>query len=421
MNTNQLLSYYSRSDISHALLEHSRDREVAGAFRSGGYDSRPNTLHYKTDIIQLVKKGVVSFHFSVEHWKFPMQLNSGNYNENRKGWDIVIDMDSTIGIPKAQTTALEIINFLKKYNIKNYGIKFSGSRGFHISLSWNMFPDELDFEPLAKRYPDVPQIIVSFIRKGIKEKLSKAFNSSEPFQIVDVEKNWSNRHMFRAPFSLNEKTWLVSLPLSEHQLKNFTTDLAKPFNVKTEESFFKGEKNEAQDLLREAMDWHASTKTYEEPKPARRVNKQKILQTAFPPCIRLILSGLKDGQNRSCFTLINFLKTCNWTHEEIESAVKEWNTKNNPPLRESVLLGQLRYHFNRPNSPPANCENDLYYKSFGICQPDEICRTIKNPVGYAVKKWTKLKPEKPVYKCSRCNKAFDNMKSLNRHIGRMHG
>ena len=64
----------------------------------------------------------------------------------------------------------------------------------------------------------------------------------------------------------------------------------------------------------------------------------------------------------------------------------EWNEKNKPPLRETYIRGQLRWHKNRNTSIlPPNCDNEAYYKSFGACKPDEVCRHIKNPVGYPLR------------------------------------
>jgi len=35
---------------------------------------------------------------------------------------------------------------------------------------------------------------------------------------------------------------------------------------------------------------------------------------------------------------------------------------------------------------PPNCDNCAYYKSFGVCKPDNFCKYIKNPANYAIKR-----------------------------------
>jgi DNA primase large subunit len=49
---------------------------------------------------------------------------------------------------------------------------------------------------------------------------------------------------------------------------------------------------------------------------------------------------------------------------------------------------------------PPNCKE--FYQGIGVCQPDDFCKLIKNPVNYVVRKSYKL--EKPIRQ-SRVNKA----------------
>ena len=78
----------------------------------------------------------------------------------------------------------------------------------------------------------------------------------------------------------------------------------------------------------------------------------------------------------------------------------EWNKRNDEPLREVNLLGQIRYHKrNKKKILPPNCDNASYYKDIGICEPDNLCNRIKNPVNYSrikiksVKKKSKRKKD----------------------------
>ena len=52
----------------------------------------------KSEIINLVKKGATSFHCSEEIWNDPLgisnDLNQKQVNDLRKGWDLLIDIDS---------------------------------------------------------------------------------------------------------------------------------------------------------------------------------------------------------------------------------------------------------------------------------------------------------------------------------------
>lgn len=446
MNRFAVLQYYSRQEVIEQLLKNAQGREAVGAFWDGTFDQRPNIIQYPNDIVQMVKKGVTSFHFSVEHWSSPMLLrDSKKYDKLRTGFDIVFDFDSKIGIDGSQLAALLVCKELERYGIKNYGIKFSGSRGFHLIIPWATMPKEINYRPVAKQYPKIPNAIAEFIRSRISGQLMRGLiklkgakqlidileeppEQLDPFYFVDLEKNWGPRHVFRAPYSLNEKKWLVSVPLSFNQLKNFKEDITKPDKISFNQPFFKEvEKDEAMLLLTEALDWLAKTRPKEEKKPQRRIAyTKKIPENLFPPCIKCILRGLPDGRKRSLFTLLNFLKMMNWPWQDIENKIKEWNEKNKGPLPRSIILGQLRWNQGQ-RLYPANCDNDQFYSSIGICKPDATCKKIKNPITYPFRRmpriWKKSKKEKRVkmYKCDICNKAFTSMQGVYRHKLRMHG
>lgn len=437
----KVFEYYSREDVLQKLFENSKNREVVGAYVDGNYDVRPNVFQYENDILQMVKKGVTSFHYSVERWSHPMQLIESKYDELRIGWDFIIDIDSKIGIEGAQLAAVLICNFLEKYGIRNYGIKFSGSRGFHICLPFEMFPKEVDYKPLAKQYPKISRILARFLRSKIRNELMKELMKRksakelielleepperlDPFYFIEIEKDWGPRHLFRASYSLNEKTWLVSLPIDFSRLKNFSIDMANPQTIKVDEEFFKGEENEAELLLLEAMDWYAMRKKeiVKKEKP-KIIWEKKIDENLFPPCMKNILSGLSDGKKRSIFTLVNFLRMMNWPWPEIEAKLFEWNEKNSPRIPRTILTGQLRWNEMQHKAlNPANCSNDLFYKSIGICKPDEICKKIKNPISYPFKKmdfrFRKIRTRG--FSCDVCNREFKTMKNLMTHKRRMH-
>ncbi|MBM3204333.1 hypothetical protein FJZ55_10580 [Candidatus Woesearchaeota archaeon] len=50
------------------------------------------------------------------------------------------------------------------------------------------------------------------------------------------------------------------------------------------------------------------------------------------------------------------------------------------------MKGQLQ-HFKAGEKLPPNCNNEAYYKGIGVCQPDSLCKKIKNPVNYTLIRW----------------------------------
>jgi len=87
------------------------------------------------------------------------------------------------------------------------------------------------------------------------------------------------------------------------------------------------------------------------------------------------------------FILMNFLRSTGYGHEKIHEILMDWNTRNKEPLREVLIKGQVRYRKGQKKRVlPPNCDNMAYYKNFGVCQPDIVCPSIKNPVNYAIVK-----------------------------------
>ncbi len=124
---------------------------------------------------------------------------------------------------------------------------------------------------------------------------------------------------------------------------------------------------------------------WEEPKKKKYHDIQisNMSEELFPPCIHNIFKGMQDGKKRALFILVNFLKSVGWDADKIEQKVKEWNEKNPDPLREVVMLGHLRHHLSKGSVLPPNCDNKPYYQDLRICEPNNLCRKIKNPVQYA--------------------------------------
>jgi len=410
MNPADILRYYNRDDIKEELLKIAKNKEVVGVFKNGSYSQRPNTILYPQDIIALVRTGCIEFHCSLEHWKNPILIKDGNYNKMRIGFDIILDVDCKVfDISKIATNIF--LNILERHDIKNYSLKFTGGKGFHIGIPWEAIPKEINYKPSEKLYPEISKNVIEYVKHLARDKLAKSLlkkwtpekiaemcnisigeliteDGINPYKIVDIDPLLvSPRHLFRMPYSLNRNSFLVSLPISKNRLEDFEKKMALPKNVNTKEKFFKEvEDNEAELLIIEAMDWSAHRKE-ERPKMIKQNIKKPVSLDYAPPCIKQILNGLSDGKKRSLFILLNYLSSLKWKREDIENLINEWNKKNNPSLKESYVRGQLRYHFRKDTAiPPPNCAAEGYYKDIGVCIPDEICNNIKNPVNYVFKK-----------------------------------
>lgn len=425
---NDLLKYYSRKDIQKAIFQSSVNREIAVKFGDKGFGKRPDILQFETDVYELAKQGATSFHISEERWKDPLMLKTGmtrkQLDDLRNAWDLVIDLDGEFEYSKM--AAYLVVEALKFHNVNNYSIKFSGNRGFHIAVPFETFPDTLNKTETRLLFPESAKIIANYLKNMIKEHLTekiksydyenkrdnKKFKESklDPFSLVDIDSvAISNRHMLRAPYSYNEKSGLISVPINENEILNFNKENAKIENINANIKFLdleKVNKKESSQLIIQAYDWHHKTSKKDEINETRIIKRDFEIPSKalpikyFPPCISKALNGLDDGKKRFLFVLLNFLKNTGYNHEEIKNIVFEWNKKNKEPLRENYITAQLTWHKRQNNNIlPKNCpinKDDLsnnsenIYVDLGICNPDNLCKLIKNPVNYATRK-SKLK------------------------------
>ncbi len=195
----------------------------------------------------------------------------------------------------------------------------------------------------------------------------------------------ASRHLFRTPYSLHEKSGLVSVVITPDAVMGFDKEAARPENIKAFPRFLDPSQavpGEAGRLLQAALEQSAKRESGREERREFAVPEEAVPEELFPPCIKAILAGLEDGKKRAMFALTNFLRTVGWGHEQIVARLEEWNKANPEPLREVVLKSHLRYlKQKREVFPPPNCKS--FYQDIGVCQPDNFCSRVKNPAQYA--------------------------------------
>ena len=394
--------YYSNKEVQKAIVNFCQYRETVPRFFEG-FGKRPDSLDYPGDVFELVKKGATSFHCSEELWKSPLEINTGmseqQLNELRKGWDLLIDIDSRY-IDYSKIMAGLIIKVLKFHGIKNIGIKFSGSKGFHIIVPWKAFPKEVYGVKASEMFPEWPRIITKYLMATMEKDLVREISGLEkPNKYIrDFQASKevmpdlvlvSSRHLFRAPYSLHEKTSLASVVLNSEEISSFDVKDAAPLKIKVKNFLPDSKEGEASELLMQALDWNkqegnkqeTSNKIREEFKP---VKLEKLSDSHLPPSVQKILQGVEDGKKRALFILLGLFRSIGMEKEELEKRIYDWNKKNKPPLKEGYIKSQLLWSYRNKVVPPPNFDKD-YYKAIGLIPTEEELR-LKNPVNYVVKK-----------------------------------
>ncbi|MEK6892629.1 MAG: DNA primase small subunit domain-containing protein [Nanoarchaeota archaeon] len=484
--------YYSNPKVQEAILKFSAERETVPRYFEG-FGKRPDMLQYPSDIMGLVNKGATSFHCSEEIWLDPLKINSDmgaeQIGELRKSWDLLIDIDSKY-LDMTREAAKLVIEFLENMGIKNYGLKFSGSKGFHIIVSGKAFPEEYDGRKMKEMFPEWPRAITEYIfykikpefrkRVGAKMSLSsldknkgraagvcckqcqnlavkgtlvkfrcpvcnmtaerrdfkltkrrirclnekcagvlevidsldyyycekcadpdneKMHLSSnkypEHFERVEVPDEDTEldlvlvapRHLFRAPYSLHEKTALASIVLRKEQLDGFSPRDADPLKVRISNFMPANAPDEAKKILADALEWKKSQISEDEKVEKGKYKKyqnyskieiKNVTEAMFPKPIKKLLKGLKEGRKRGLFILITFLKSLNFSPEFINARIREWNKLNEPQLKEGYIKGQIDWHLKQKRQIlPPNYNNESFYKDIGLL--DEKPQT-KNPI-----------------------------------------
>jgi ribosomal protein L37AE/L43A len=495
--------YYSRKDVRNALFEFSKKRECIPKYFEG-FGKRPDDFQYESDILGFVKKGATSFHCSEELWKDPLQLSTElskkETDDLREGWDLLLDIDSPY-LEYSKRYAFLLIKILEFHGIKNIGIKFSGSKGFHIIIPWKAFPKEIYSQKTKEMFPEWPRIICEYLTDELQKKLENEilydinlreiaertgkkeeeliiricrickrnvekrdmitwYCPSCRNEIVNPEGTFNNRkkpkcpecrkdliekerekvyfcnycsinskknpeffdrermatenlieadlvlvaprHLFRMPYSLHEKTALASIVINKDRIKDFQITDAKPLKVEIKNFYPDAEEGEAKYLLLQALDWkdqrdkqdkilsEGKQEPIETQKSYKQISIQNPNENIFPPCIKLILKGVpQDGRKRALFILINFFKSLGLSEQELERRINEWNEKNYLPLKKGYIQSQLIWFSRNPARLPPNCDKSNY-RDLNVCKPDSLCREIKNPVNYAIKKYLSM-------------------------------
>ncbi len=480
-------SYYSRKDVQKAIFDFCQNRETIPRYLEG-FGKRPDMLDYPSDVFNSTKKGATSFHCSEELWQDPLKISTDmtpeQLNDLKIGWDFLIDIDSPY-LDYSKIAASLIINFLEHNGVKNVGIKFSGSKGFHLIIPWKAFPDMVSGVETKDMFPEWPRLIAEYVNESISDKLTEQIISisdeeklkekGDMFEMVyrptgelaqvqkilkyvcrnckseilkpvnkqpkktlrchvcsydmdkkeerniyfsassedNSQKNPQNfikkptakhlidsvdivlvasRHLFRAPYSLHEKTALASVVVEPGEIADFAPVDAHHLKVIVKDFMPKCEEGEARELLLHALDWaRRENKDYEKKKKftgqSINVKDLTIKESMFPDCIKKILQGMKqDGRKRALFVLLAFFNSLEFPQEYIDEKIEEWNKKNYHLLKTGYIKSQVTW-FGKNKILPLNCDKP-FYKSIGVrC----MCQGVKNPINYTIREAMRAK------------------------------
>jgi hypothetical protein len=201
--------YYSNPKIQEVILNFAGGREVVPSYMMESFGKRPDILIYPSDVMGAVNRGATSFHASEEIWEDPLQINSDmsykELNKLRKGWDLLIDIDSPY-LDYSKIAARLLLEALESYGINDYGVKFSGSKGFHLIVSGKAFPDIFEGGEKKKSFPEWPRAICEFLMSLVRKKYNKELGDlGVNFDALEKRQGLKKEDVVESRFSGGEK------------------------------------------------------------------------------------------------------------------------------------------------------------------------------------------------------------------------
>ena len=298
----------------------SMEEAVKISIEVDGRYSKHSYLFGKWEIIKKLwqAKEYISFHVSRDiYYRLNDKVVASNIWLDIDAEDIVKSTKQLIGV-------LDVLeNELKMERDKDFYVKYSGNKGYHILIPHWKFPDREFY---------------SLLVKILKFKLSK-YN-------IDWHLLTSSHHLIRDFWAYNPKSDKISLYIPKEYKISKIVNVFSKLSVENVDIWVRIDK-----LLREKINYDVvnkdtieivnkfkdQIKMFEKIKsfnPNKYSNYyKKFLKkkgVIFPEKVKeILMKGIqKDGRERFLFLLATVCKANGFSYEEFEQLVKQWNEKN---------------------------------------------------------------------------------------------
>lgn len=217
-------------------------------------------------------------------------------------------------------------------------IYFSGSKGFHLIISENIF----GFEPGRTLNKDLKKVAVYL----------KAYTLTK---CIDT-KIYDYKRLFRINNTINSKTGLYKVRVLYNDLINMSYNelieyASKPKDIESDDYLYNDKASESFTNLIEKLNKRDREKIN------IQVAKEYIRKKELLPCVKYILqNGSPNGQrNNSTIALANSLFQVGYNQDEVIEIITTWNeTKNEEPLPDREIRATIKSAYN-------NSKQNIYY------------------------------------------------------------
>lgn len=206
----QIISYYSRKDVQNAMFSYAQGRKIS-VLKNFHPMFGGSMLRDPGDILPIMT------YYAQEPGLWP-SIHATISRLDDRGvsiCDFVVEVDYKKSMVRAFNLSRPIVRLFQELGI-DFRIKFSGNSSPHIIIPAEAFPQNWRrVGPCRGLYGKM----LDFLRSKIKDPktLDGSFRNPE--------------HFLRIPYSLNENTGLVSVPMKMESFDRFSWEMARPERV----------------------------------------------------------------------------------------------------------------------------------------------------------------------------------------------
>lgn len=253
--------------------------------------------------------------------------NEKDQNQSDLRGPLYIDLDGDIKDGKSylevRDDAIRVITFLHeslKVPKKYIQIYFSGSKGFHLLVSSKVF-GITQCKDLNNKY----------------KAIAIEANKSTITKCVDT-RIYDKKRLIRLPNSINSKTGLYKIPLTEDQLRSSRyiqmLNFAKtPRKIELPEVVLVPEAKRVFDEM---------TK----PKEVKKRENSSVINPDFeiPNCVRTLFQNgaIEGARNNTLVIIASAIMQKGTDVEDCIELMEEWNEKNEPPMNSNEIENTVR-------------------------------------------------------------------------------
>ena len=203
----RIISYYSRKDIQNEMFNYAYGRKIS-VLRNFSPMFGGSTLREPGDILPIM------LFYSQEANLWPSIHGTITRKDGNGGsvCDFVVEIDCKKSMVRAFNLSRPIIKLFQELGIE-FRLKFSGNSSPHIIIPAEAFPKNWRRD---NRCRGLYGKILDYLRNKIKEPKMLDGSFRNP------------GHFLRLPYSLNENTGLVSVPMKIEDFDRFSWEMARP-------------------------------------------------------------------------------------------------------------------------------------------------------------------------------------------------